>query len=194
MKYTNFLAFCLLISSCHSQVATTNEIAVNLQKQASKIARDTGTLSSNLEKANILLDSAILLEPRYIMAYQSKLDNLITLKRYDEAITLADAILELKPSIEIGTVKSALLYKKGKNGEARKTLSQAIAKANDEYRKKPSSNLLGNIAIAYVLNSEKEKAVEFIDNEKVKYGSKEKKQIEAIRNYLPSFTYDEILH
>ncbi len=194
MKTQLLLFFSLFCLACHSQTPVFNKKAIELNDKAVKILHGSGSLISRIALSNNTLDSAILIDPNYTMAYQNKLNNLITVKSYDNAIDVANSIYKLKPSIEIGTAKSALLYKKGKLDEARANLDQTIKQAEKQYRNKSNPTLLCNIAVAYLLNNQRKKAFDLLDSQINNFNDKEKKHINTFKNYLPAFTYDDILN
>lgn len=193
MKFIFFLFLSLANFASQAQTPI-NKKALDFNNRAIKVMQGQGTLINRVDKSNQLLDSAITLAPTYIIAHQNKLNNLITIKNYDKALEVSDAILKLNPSIEIGTAKAALLHKKGKVSESKKSLSESIAQAYEKYKSKPSSNLLCNIAVAYFLNGEKQKALNLLATEKTKFSKKERLQIDGIGQQLPSFTFDVILN
>ncbi|GAB1463600.1 tetratricopeptide repeat protein [Pedobacter sp.] len=196
MRFLLALATCALVYAPQQQVLPNHNKAKEFNNRAIKLTLEQGRFEDKLERANRLLDSAILIDPNYVVARQNKLNNLITLKKYDLAISSADEILKRKSSIEIATAKAALLHKKGKNKEVKQVFDKEISMAIDKYKKKPSSTLLCNIALAYFLNGEKEKALNLLDTEKQKFTNdiKTKQQIEAFRKQLPSFTFDKVLN
>lgn len=196
MRFILFLTFSMLHYACQSQTTSYDHKAIEYNNRALKLIQGPGDISARLEKSNALLDSAIHIDPRYVIAYQNKLNNLITLKKYDLAIDVADVILVLKPSIEVSTAKAGLLYKNGKETEASIVLNEAIVLANEQYDKHPSLNLLTNIIVAYSLNGQKQKGLDLLYSEMGKFDKdpKLKQEISTFERNLPLITFDEILN
>lgn len=194
MKAKLLFLFTLISLAYQLRAQVFNKKAIELNDKAVKNLQGNGSLNYRIEKSNRLLDSAILIEPKYTIAYQNKLNNLITIKSYNEAIAVANSLYKMKPSIEIGTAKSALLHKKGNFEEARSNFDQVIKQAERQYHDKPNSTLLCNIAVAHFLNNQRQKAFDLLDSQINKFNDKDKKQINAFKRLLPSFTYDEILN
>ena len=194
MKAKYLFLLTLISLACQSQAQVFNKKAIELNDKAVKILQGSGSLGYRIEKSNRLLDSAISIDPKYTIAYQNKLNNLITIKSYNEAITVANSLYKIKPSIEIGTAKSALLHKKGNIEEVRSNFDQVIRQAEKQYLSQPNPTLLCNIALAHFLNNQRQKALDLLDSEVNKFNDKDKKQINAFKRLLPSFTYDEILN
>lgn len=194
MRTTLFLILFGLNLVCHSQTNDKKK-AIELYQKAHKLSIGPGDLNKKLKQANLLLDSAIQIDPTYGMAYSRKMTNLIAIKEYKSAIQVADAVLKIKPILEILTGKGALLTKTGALDAAKKTYDQAITVGQADYAAKPSANVLCNIAVVYMLRDGQQKALDYLKKEKSKFANDPKgmKQITEVEKELPKLTVDKLL-
>ncbi|MGF1925177.1 MAG: hypothetical protein ACQUHE_13445 [Bacteroidia bacterium] len=68
--------------------STPHKKAIELNNRAIKVRSESGDLSMKLKKSNLILDSAIKLDPKYLLTYSNKLNNLIALGEYQQAIEI----------------------------------------------------------------------------------------------------------
>lgn len=157
--------------------------------------RGPDEFAKKLKKANLILDSAIKIDPKYHIAYQNKLDNLISLREYKRALAVSDSLLKIRASLEIMTVKGVLLQKLGNTPAAKIIYQKALKVGHANYIAKPSANLVCNITVVHFFLGGKQKALNFLDAERKKFANEPKslKQIDAVENFLPILTVDLIL-
>ena len=194
MRTLLFLALFSLSLVCHSQT-NPNKKAIELYQKAHKMMWGPGERAQRIKKANLILDSAIKIDPTYQLAYQRKMSNLISLKEYKRAIKMADSATKIKPILETLTAKGALLTKVGEPDAAKKAYDQAITVGQADYAAKPASNVLCNIAIAYLLRDGQQKALDYLKKEKTKFANDPEglKQINEVEKTLPKLTVDNLL-
>ncbi|KQC00034.1 tetratricopeptide repeat protein [Pedobacter sp. Hv1] len=194
MKFLLFFALFSLSLVSHSQT-NYNKKAIELHEKAHKLMWEPGNRNQKIKQANLLLDSAIKIDPTYRLAYHRKMSNLILLKEYKRAIKMADSATKIKPVLEILICKGALLTKIGEPDAAKKAYEQAIKVGQADYVAKPTSDVLCNIAVAYLLRDGQQKALDYLKKEKTKFANdpKDLKEINRVEKILPKFTVDEIL-
>ncbi len=160
-----------------------------------KVIWGPGDFNNNLKQANLLLDSAIKTDPKYIIAYQNKLNNLIHLQVYKRAINVADSLLKIKSIPEIITTKGFLLQKTGNMVAAKQCYHKALKDSQAMYESKPSAGTLCNIAYLHSLINGQQKALEYLNRQKIKF-SKEPRALKQINHFekdLPNLTVDKML-
>lgn len=175
--------------------STPHKKAIELNNRAIKVRSESGDLSMKLKKSNLILDSAIKADPKYLMPYSNKLNNLIALGEYQQAIEIAESASKIRPFLEMLTAKGALLQKTGKLPEAKKAYSLALEVGKANYLAKPSANLLCNITVVHLLLNGQQKAFHFLRTEKIKFISdpRSAKQLAEFEKILPKLTLDNIL-
>ncbi|MEJ5994960.1 hypothetical protein WG904_11080 [Pedobacter sp. Du54] len=194
MKAILFFILLALNLPCEAQ-SSVRQKSISLNNKAIKVSRELGDRNKKLKQANLILDSAIRIDPTNLMPYTNKLNNLIALKEYESAIEVTNSALKVKPVLELLTAKGALLQKTGNLSEARQMYKKALNFGQNTYKLKPSSTLLCNLAVLHNLLEGKKKTLEFLNLEKANFANDPRglKNIEAFEKILPNLTVDKIL-
>ncbi|WP_342644705.1 hypothetical protein [Mucilaginibacter sp. CSA2-8R] len=193
-----FLLLALGSIQTFSQVKDDKEVkrkrAVELNNKAVKTIFSAGKRDDLFRQAIQLLDSAIKLDPKVTASYQNKIQDLIALDRYSEAISAANASLAIKQDVGILIYKGILLEKTGQIRLAKKTYKKVESIFTKFYNAHPALGPLERVAIAKFLVSDRTDALTYFEKEATKfvYSSSEKDR-DKIKTELSTITKDMLL-
>ncbi len=179
-----------LSASCQSnQENQPSKHAIQLNNKAIKVAWALGDEKEQLKKANTLLDSAIAIDPDYIIARQNKIANLISLKDFESSIQEIDEVLALRPNyIEMVCFKALVLEFIGQPEEAMRLYEKVASYYKRNYGTKHSFNALENYVISTFLLRNRQEALTILNKEYEKLPEDEQspKRLQVFREMISS--------
>ena len=204
MRTVNILFLLLAFTSCHSQDAKKleqyDEKTKNIKqydKKAIELNNEaTLILSKNpdsLRKANKLLDSAIKIDPGYTIAYGNKIQTLVKLKEYQEALKWNDSLIAISPIAETIMFKGLLIEKLSGKSEAIKTYQSSYKLFATRYTSSVNLGNLKNLCVNEMLLNGKIRAISLLDKEESKFTSNEMNDLNDFRRYLAELSIDSFL-
>ncbi|GGI22797.1 hypothetical protein GCM10008119_04440 [Pedobacter mendelii] len=142
-----------------------------------------------------ILDSATIIEPTYNSAYSNKLRPLLSLKKYNSAISVVNRMIlnnpeDLNSYIKLGVIYESYLKKRNLAIPYYKKSYDLALKNVAQHRRK---NSYYDEVVAYMLMFYKGKvvAIEYLNKISSYYSdTKSKKQIEALQKLIESFMDD----
>lgn len=199
MKNFCIILFFVVNISCNAQDkkenANYNKESIALNNESVKIILKGGNRHDNLVRANQLLDSAINIDPSYVIAYGNKIQNLLSLKEYHLALDWSDSLLSIKPgSAETLTGKGLIYDKLGDTSRAQANYNTGNQIYKTRYNSDHSINNLKSLAFNYYLLYGKAKAFELITKEEYRFKNspQEFKKINQFKNYLSNVKKEEL--
>lgn len=199
MKYFCIGLFLFVTTSCNAQDknVSVNKEAIALNNEAVQVSiYGSGNRHDNLVRANQLLDSAINIDPSYVIAYGNKIQNLLSLKEYHLALDWSDSLLSIKPgSAEILTGKGLIYDKLGDTSRAQANYNTGNQIYKTRYNSDHSINNLKSLAFNYYLLYGKAKAFELITKEEYRFKNShtELEEINKFKTLVNKVTKDELL-
>ena len=116
MRFRNlYLMLLFFISACSQKSENhTHEYAVALNNKAIKILVYADEKELNHEDRSLLvlkiLDSATAIDDKYYAAHINKLSSLITLKKYNDAVSIIDMVIKADPKSFSTLIKGGIIY------------------------------------------------------------------------------------
>ncbi|MGB4775957.1 MAG: hypothetical protein WBP45_12340 [Daejeonella sp.] len=209
MKNFCITLFFLINISCNAQdreksannkeeKVTYNKKSIALNNEAVMLLLKEGrNRDSILLRANQLLDSAIQIDRTYHLAYSNKIQNLVKLKQYQQALAWSDSALSIRPGLaEVLTGKGLVYDKLGDSSRAKASYMAGNVIYESRYASEPTVHNLISLAFNYYLSYSKAKCFELIEEEeeyRFKNSSKDRETLNKAKVRLNKIKREEIL-
>ena len=199
MKYFCIGLFLFVTTSCNAQDknVSVNKEAIALNNEAVQVSiYGSGNRHDRLIRANQLLDSAIKIDRSCYLAYTNKIQNLVKLKQYHQALAWSDSVLNVKPDLaEVLTGKGLIYDKLGDTSRAQMNYIAGNPIYESRYASNHNINNLKGLAFNYYLSYGKSKAFELLDQEKYRFKNShtELEEINKFKTLVNKVTKDELL-
>ncbi|MCA5003914.1 hypothetical protein [Sphingobacterium bovistauri] len=163
--YTHIFVFLfLLLSSCNQP--NYKKEAIELNNKGSQFF-----LQNKKDSALIYFTLATEKNPQYQIAIQNKVNALISLQQYEQALVAIADLLRIQAYAEIFTIKGMLLDKLNKSDEANKAYKEGIKKFEDRIvhtSEAEKSMIMLKISELYFLMGDTTKAKTILLEDKIK--------------------------
>lgn len=196
MKYLFIILLIFSAANCVPQTTPSyNQKAIDLNNKAVKEIMKPGIYQEKLRKANEILDSAIKIDPKYPVAYQNKISNLISLKDYKSGIKVADLLLEIQPLDATRIKRAVMIEKTGDRNQALQIYKQVYKRFLSTFNKSPTGISLTDLSYITFLIEGKEKAFQKLKAGKKRLSKDDQniKMVDDLERKLPTLTIDKIL-
>ncbi len=209
MKKINIILLVLLLFSCannNKQKTDTalrkNEISLKIDSaaiiknnEAAEIYSIANGNPDSLNKAIVLLDKALKISPKYLLAYENKIHYLTIMGKYKEAISVIDEALKVSPDNPFFIFPKGILYEKaGMKELAEKNYKESILCFDKSISLSPDDfNLLVNRSFTKIFIKDKEVAINDFKALKKRYdkNSKEYKQLDYLIKLVSEINKEE---
>ncbi|MES2376039.1 MAG: hypothetical protein V4553_05660 [Bacteroidota bacterium] len=170
-----------------------NPKAIALNNKAVNLSTTYWNDQKGLTAVIGILDSALIIDPHYTIAYSNKIYFLGHLKKYEEALAVVkkEEQLKLPVNYKFYIAKGEIYYNLKDKVKAKENYQIALHLAKKSYKKIPSAVNLENYAYAKLLTSNLNAANTLIDKEIYHYKDSlsAKKEINRFRkDILPTLT------
>lgn len=167
-----------------------NSEAIKLNNRAVELYGKSFMHREYLQEAIKLLDSAISIQPRYIIAYENLAQYSAENKEYKKAMEALDTLEKLRPNHPEFLIEKGKLYAvKGQVKQSRVNYLKADKILKEKYEQEHGINELKNIAYIKLLLYNIDSSFAFIDREKYRFQNNVRQRQELFyfkKNILPA--------
>jgi len=184
MKYLIFSIFLVILFSCNNTQDSFNPKSIELNNLAAKKME-----IEDYKNALVLFDESISLDSTYYVAYNNKVNCLVAMKDFDEAIKTNKLSLKIKPDLAEGHFfLGMLLDHNGDSIQAKNSYNESIKLFENRILKGKSveTNKL-NLATSYLFIGQTEKADSIFNQ------LKENEKLDETINLLQNSSKEDLL-